>query len=170
MSAEAYGITTFCEDIRLELNGQITFVGVFTQGLHVTELPATIPKLGIYVSIVVPRSDPIDRLVTKIYFPGDNPTEPSWISEAEIGEVMRKRPHLNEAREAFFDPDVEMPHKLDQNVLLSPVTIKLEGYIKVRIEIAGRLIKAGTLKVEKFKDTNFEQNESINVDVTRSTL
>ena len=170
MSAEAYGITTFCEDIRPDRDGQVTFVGVFTTGLRVIELPATLPKLGVYVSVVVPRTDVIEKLVTKLYFPGDDPQEPSWVSEADLGEAMRDLPQLAETRPQFLDPDVDMSHKLDQNVLFSPVTIKTEGYIKVRVEIAGRLIKAGTLKVERVAPPSLDQGHTIAVDVTRNAF
>lgn len=170
MSAEVYGITTFCEDIRPERDGQVTFVGAFTTGLRVTELPTTLAKLGLFISIVVPRSETIGKLITKVYFPGDALSDPSWVSEVDIGEVIERRPLLTESRAAFQDPDIDMPHKLDQNVIFSPVTIKAEGFIKVRVEVGGHLVKAGTLKVECVESEHPADGETIAIKVTQNRL
>lgn len=48
------GSTLFCEDIREEVGGSATLVGVMPDNIGVPGVPGALPKLGIYTRFAVP--------------------------------------------------------------------------------------------------------------------
>ena len=57
---------TYCDDIRHELGNKRSLMGVYATELLVTTIPATLPKLGIAVSIITPFAEPFKKLVVRI--------------------------------------------------------------------------------------------------------
>jgi hypothetical protein len=59
--------TIFCDDIRHEINGKISYIGVYSERLFVKPLPAKLPKLCLAVRAVIPVGTPINSLVVRVY-------------------------------------------------------------------------------------------------------
>ena len=140
---DSYGVTTFCEDIRAEVGGKYTFVGVFASELALPRFPIVLPKLSFHVVVVTNRiAGPID-IALHIYFPGDENGSPTYDIPAGVSEVdVSKEP-------SYDDPDVPNHLKMYQQVIFSPVRIQQEGLIKVRMKVNELYIKAGVLRVAK---------------------
>ena len=50
-----FGLTIFCDDIRREVGGKLTFVGVYGANLEIVgQLPTIIPMLSCVVQIIIP--------------------------------------------------------------------------------------------------------------------
>lgn len=50
--------TTFCDDIRQEVGGKISLIGVYNGVMYVPQFPVTLPKLWIMATLVTPHSEP----------------------------------------------------------------------------------------------------------------
>lgn len=54
---ESYGITLFCEDIRFELGGKVSYMGIFGQDMTLAAAkPALLPKMAFAIHLSIPSS------------------------------------------------------------------------------------------------------------------
>ena len=58
--------TIFCDDIRHELGGKLSFIGVYTGHLFVRTFPVTLPKLCLALTAITPSSQPFQKLELRI--------------------------------------------------------------------------------------------------------
>ncbi|HUM92029.1 MAG TPA: hypothetical protein PLM32_11720 [Candidatus Competibacter sp.] len=58
--------TLFCDDIRHEINGKLSYIGVYSGTLFVPVFPVTLPKLCISVKIVTPANEPLRSLTLRV--------------------------------------------------------------------------------------------------------
>jgi len=58
--------TMFCDDIRHELGGKLSFIGVYSSKLFVPAFPATLPKLCLLVKIVTSAEKPLRVLNLRV--------------------------------------------------------------------------------------------------------
>lgn len=58
--------TLFCDDIRHEINGKLSYIGVYSGTLFVPVFPVTLPKLCISVKIVTPVNEPLRSLTLRV--------------------------------------------------------------------------------------------------------
>jgi hypothetical protein len=137
----AYGVTTFCDDIRDEVCVKKTLVGVYgAELLLYSDFPAILPKFGIFVQL---RFEPVTvtSATLHIYFPG---------KEAPlITQQLPIPPVENTNTVEYTDKEVTPTMSANYSLILSPVELENEGLIKVRAEINGQIIKAGTLSIKK---------------------
>ncbi|MEI2769643.1 MAG: hypothetical protein ABTR54_07555 [Candidatus Competibacter sp.] len=56
----------FCDDIRHEINGKLSYIGVYSGTLFVPVFPVTLPKLCISVKIVTPANEPLRSLTLRV--------------------------------------------------------------------------------------------------------
>lgn len=54
--------TLFCDDIRHEVGGKLSYIGVYSGGLFVPAFPVTLPKLCLSVKVVTPADQPLSSL------------------------------------------------------------------------------------------------------------
>lgn len=58
--------TLFCDDIRHEVGGKLSFIGVYSGGLFVQAFPVTLAKLCLSVKIVTPADKPLRSLKLRV--------------------------------------------------------------------------------------------------------
>jgi len=58
--------TIFCDDIRQEVSGKISYIGVYSGVLFVKAFPATLPKLCIAVKVATPGDNPLKSLTLRV--------------------------------------------------------------------------------------------------------
>jgi hypothetical protein len=51
--------TIFCDDIRHEVGGKLSYIGVYSGRLLVPGFPLSLPKLCVAVRAVAPRAQPL---------------------------------------------------------------------------------------------------------------
>ena len=135
---EPFGITTFCDDIRYELGGKYSLVGIYRDDLLIqgATFPATLPKLALSITLLFhPALPPMPPLDIKISFPGDDENTPSFGGRFET------------SIEPVPDAPQDTRRSLNLHFILSPIILKEPGSIKVRLHDQVRIIKAGTLDV-----------------------
>ena len=60
----------YCDDIREEVGGKISLMGIYTGDMIVSSMPLLLPKLCITVNAVTPIGDPLQTLCINIYKEG----------------------------------------------------------------------------------------------------
>jgi hypothetical protein len=136
----SYGTTVFCEDIRDELSGKKTYVGVFSSELIINgPLPALLPQFAFAITLLEPLSDTNTPLNIKIMVPGGNKDEVAIDIDLPV-----ERHGQSETRE--LDPSAEYLGSL-MTFKVSPLILTNEGYIRVRAYKDEKEIKLGSLKV-----------------------
>lgn len=143
----ARGHTIVCDDVRVEISGKLTLVGVYGPGLIVfQEFPVTLPKLCFLVTYSERVDTETGPLVLKIYLPGD-PADAPTVNNVFPHEEMRNapRPELGMKEYAGEKPDPTMQIRLP--IEITPVTLKEAGMIRVRMQVGDRLIRMGSIEV-----------------------
>lgn len=142
-----FGITLFCDDIRNEVDGKVTYVGVYNGGsmIFASPFPAQIPKLGIAITLALAPEEETDYSF-EVYMPGDLEGSPSisFVSPLEKSDAP-KDVAVNDHRFAIKVQGV-----------FSPVVIQKEGYIEVRAVRNNEYLRVGRLKVSSIAPTNLE--------------
>jgi hypothetical protein len=132
-----YGISIFCEDVRMEASDQRTLVGVYTDDLIVGGFPAVLPRLGIYITLIEPLPEAEGPMNIKVTIPGEH-------GEEVIVDTDLPNDRKSDAIGAESDPEYLI------NTLafrLSPLLIEREGRIKVRGFKNNEKIRLGTIYV-----------------------
>jgi hypothetical protein len=137
------GYTIFCDDIRREVGGKMTLVGIYRSEMVIhADLPIVLPKLGLAILVQSPIDRPLDRLKLLIYMPGDTES-PSVTAELVAPQAFLRFRETAEDKDAWITLNTEL--------VLSPVEVKQEGYIRARVETEGEIIRIGSLRVRKRK-------------------
>ncbi|WP_134188295.1 MULTISPECIES: hypothetical protein [unclassified Methylosinus] len=141
---EPTGYTIFCDDIRSEVGGKISLIGCYSGVMLVSgHFPIIIPKFGLSITCIS-AMEKLRQFEIKVFLPLDPDDKPS------IAENIALPPDGVDAFEPFVpdsDPDVLRLAFVTRNFILSPLEIRAEGNIKVRIVHNERLVKAGALRV-----------------------
>jgi hypothetical protein len=142
-----YGYTIFCDDIRHEVGGKVSYIGVYRERLYVHgSFPFVVPKFGFGITCLQKARLflPISKLV--IFLPGDADDKPSIEAEGPPPGYER------DAREAA-EEDSSNPHgqiRVAANVVIGPVEISQPGFIKVRAcRNNDELIRCGMLDIQQ---------------------
>ena len=137
---DIFGHSIFCDDIRNELDGKFTYVGVYASGhmLVRSQFPVVIPKFGIAIDFSQRPALFTTDLRVLIFLPGD-PDDNASV-EAEI---TGERPKTGDC------PFIRMR----ANVVFAPLAIREPGIIKVRVLREGVLHRLGTLGVRPHPET-----------------
>jgi hypothetical protein len=142
---EAYGITQFCDDIREEVNGKISLMGLYGDELIVfNALPAALPKLALVISARFPleavQARPVASLKVLIFFPEDGETP-----QIEFDVPWTLEPP--QISEALPFPDATSQYTLNRHFVLSPFVIRQEGWLRVRIQWGEERVRVGALHI-----------------------
>lgn len=134
---EADGYTIFCEDIRHEVSGQVTYVGVYTGAVTVPQFPFTLPKLAMAVHYRQPLDAPRENVRVFVYF-GEDETEPVVEAFLNISEAppLPAAPPLGDAKLIAAT-----------NVVFSPFVVEQMTVLKVRAMVGSHRVKLGTVMV-----------------------
>lgn len=139
-----FGYTVFCDDLRQEVLGKITLVGVYGAELIVYAfMPATLSKLAMSINYYERLGESDSPLELRIYLPGED--EQPAFSQLIAGEPLEKfRNH-----EVSADFPLEIPWVgMTVNIGFSPLELKEEGYIRVRMIRGDDEIKIGSLRIK----------------------
>lgn len=138
------GHTIFCDDIRAEIGGKTTFVGVYDGVMIVHgDFPFLLPKFGMAIRYMEQRGIFTAEPVTlRVFVPGDADDSPSFVAMLPAEEARKTvQMHPN------ADPNALRYLLIGSNIVLSPFVIARPGEIKVRAECGSEIVKLGSLLV-----------------------
>jgi hypothetical protein len=149
---DLYGNTLFCDDIRAEADGKVTYVGVYGSHMFVhNEFPVTLPKFAFGITFVQKKRIFDPNIGIRIFLPQDPDDAPSIKADAweqTEGTVLANLPPLMPGAVPAGQADQAIV-ALHANLIFAPFTITQPGVIKVRVERRGDLVRLGAISVGK---------------------
>ena len=140
-----FGHTVFCDDIRQEIGGKLSFIGVYSTFMYVHGVvPFAISKFGFGITYFQ-RHDVFEgNVMLKIYCPGDDNEAPTVAVElpmAELNAMPRNPPEFDSWPVGEFI-------RVDHQIVASPLVLLQTGTIKVRaVTASGDVAKIGILRI-----------------------
>ncbi len=142
-----YAHIIFCEDIRHELNGQATLVGMFRN--HMLKIPSPPPilfaQIAVIVQIIVPKQDPLDSIQVNMKL-GDQ-----VIQEVRLAEELRAL--LSNAE--TDDPDGSRRY-LSLEMKAVPLQVSATGKLFVEVLLNGKHLNHSALRF-RFQEDGVKQ-------------
>jgi hypothetical protein len=146
------GHTIFCDDIREEIGGKVTLVGVYSLYLYPAEIPCAIPKICLSIEY---REEVFnsDKIVFKVIFEEieDNikisPSSPR--KKTGIETVLVEMPVEIPPDAVAPKPKGFMMRQSRLNLQISPFPIQTRGLLKVRAYRRDEEIRLGTLIIDR---------------------
>lgn len=131
--------TLFCDDIRHEIGGKLSYIGVYSGGLFVPAFPVTLPKLCLSVRIVTPANEPLRTLILRVLKDEEN-----------LQELTLDEDQLAAASDADEDATEERIQMTQFMLVFSPIQFDEPCTLKVRVqtetgELRGMALKVGQL-------------------------
>jgi hypothetical protein len=145
---DPFGYSIFCDDIRVEIDQKLTFVGAYSAAMVVHgQFPATLPKLGFSITLFEPielAKARTEEVIVNIYLPNDPDDKPTFTINLPPNPDQVE---LDERECANEDGPLLMI--MNANLISAPLVIKGPGLIKVRALYGGKVIRLGSLKVKQ---------------------
>lgn len=134
-----FGFTVFCDDIREELGGKASYIGVYSGSLIVhTGFPVTVSKLCFATTYYQRTKDERRPVELRVTVPGEGEDALAIQGMLPVEAFDNVAPNL-----AIDDPMV----LARVNMILSPFTIVSPGFIKVRAMYGDEEIRMGLLQI-----------------------
>lgn len=140
-----FGYSIFCDDIRNEVGGKLSFIGCYNAVMFVTDVfPFTLPKFCIHLHVVTPAHEPFKLIVARCYAPGHRePIASERIeppAQAEQSRLVEEIGHV---------PAVPKFIVAAASLVFAPLKIDEPGLISVRalVDDAADELKIGSLRV-----------------------
>jgi hypothetical protein len=144
---DIYGYSIFCDDIRVEIDGKLTFVGSYGGRMYVNApFPVTLPKFAISVIFQQAKELFIPNLGIWIFLPGDSDDHPSIqgvFTEHSEGATLK---HLEQAPQLPSDIPARYVG-ITSNMTLQNLVLKEAGTLSVRVLRGDDLHRVGRLAV-----------------------
>ncbi len=136
----AFWQVLFCDDIRNEVGGKVSYMGVYKGVMRVEEaFPVTLPKFAIAVSYRQRHGE--EKPVTlQIFLPGDADDKPSI-----EGEISGEDAEMADMPDGMIDPKKPRLTVMETGLILAPFQLAQPGMIKVRALCDGQIVHIGAL-------------------------
>lgn len=131
-----FAYATFCDDIRNEVNGKMSLMGIFGSLMYLTTFPTVLPKL----CVVVTASTPADRLFKSISFKGT--LDGVVVFEMALDETQMAT--VSQSSGVIEDPKGVEAKAV---VILSPLHIAAPCKMKITVIADGEEIECGGLQI-----------------------
>jgi hypothetical protein len=140
---QSWGTTIFCDDIRAEIGGKVTLVGIYTGELVVhAPFPFMMPKFGLWINYFeVPGSISGDGKL-HVTLPGDE--KPSIETDIPMDQLRSQA--LQKLHKAD-DPEVDRWAHLVMPLVFAPLVLRQPGRILVRMHFGESIIRLGALEI-----------------------
>jgi hypothetical protein len=142
---DRYGYSIFCDDIRNEAGGKLSFIGCYNGVIFISgQFPLVLPKLCVHTHILSPSSQPFGSIAVRCYLPGDDkpfceePIEtPEQHSQTELVANLRT------------DTGAPLFIVAATSLIFTPLELRSSGLMRIRAVIdAGQEIRLGSLRIE----------------------
>lgn len=133
MSA-AYGFALFCEDVRNEVGGTQSYIGVNPGSMSASGYPIQIPKMAIVCTFVQDAREEMDGIEFVVFFDAEG-QEPTEMVRVPVEPPTDRTPGTVPGRVT----------KIAAQLMLSPVVIGTPGILRARAYRRGEEFKLGAL-------------------------
>ncbi len=145
LTMNRYGYSIFCDDIRNEAGGKLSFIGCYNGVIFISgRFPLVLPKLCVHIHIFSPAAQPFSSIVVRCYLPGD---------ERPFSEEPIETPRRGEQTElvANLKTDTGAPLFIvaATSLIFTPLELRNSGLMRVRALIdAEQELRLGSLRIE----------------------
>jgi hypothetical protein len=144
-----YGYSIFCDDIRKESGGKLSFIGCYNGVIFVSsQFPLSLPRFCIHLHIFSPSTMPFSSIVARCYTPGED--RPIFEQPIEPPEQTQQRELV-----AHLEKEAAAPLYIvaGTSLIFSPLEIRGPGLIRVRAVIDGadEEMRLGSLRIEAMR-------------------
>lgn len=137
MSAERHIFSLFADDIRHEINGKVSLIGMYQGGMNIAgKLPVSIPKLVISTYINTPVDQPFQEISIDLML---------------NDQVLQ---NLTPPPQAVQDMQDSIPQYSDTRMIsmlmvlvLQPLNVTEEGRLFVRATLDGKTLEGNALRI-----------------------
>jgi hypothetical protein len=146
---DRHGYSIFCDDIRNEVGGKLSFIGCYNAVMFVsTPFPLRLPKFCIHFHIVSPASKPYSSILIRCYTPG---------RDGPILEEPVDIPPIEDQQELVSASDHGSAPRFivaGGSLILAPLQIDSPGLIRVRALVDGKKdeMMLGSLKIAQLEE------------------
>jgi hypothetical protein len=143
---DRYGYSIFCDDIRNEAGGKLSFIGCYNGVIFISgQFPLVLPKLCVHTHVFSPASKPFNSLVVRCYLPGDD----TPFSEEAI-ETPRRSEQSELVANLKTNTDAPLFIVAATSLIFTPLELKSAGLLRVRALIDARQeLRLGSLRIER---------------------
>ncbi|MEA1832538.1 hypothetical protein U8607_10630 [Methylobacterium durans] len=123
-----YGYSIFCDDIRNEVGGKLSFIGCYNSVMFVPASgPCILPKFCVHSNIVSSADHPLPSVVLRCYCPGD--LDPIFEEKIETPVIKEQKKLVSKLEREHSAPRLIVA---SASLLLSPFEINGPGLISMR--------------------------------------
>jgi hypothetical protein len=144
---EPIGFAIFCDDIRDEVSGKISLIGIYHSLMVIHgPFPATLPKFGFFIEILEPAKLILERdfpIELSIYLPGDEEGKPSIHNILPPDPVAAKE----ELASLPWEPTRPLLAHITLKWIIAPFHLKESGTIRILAGYKDDQIRCGSLQV-----------------------
>jgi hypothetical protein len=141
------GFTIFCDDIRDELGGKTSVIGIYSGAMLIhAPFPVALPKFGFYIEILEPARLLLERdfpIEFSVYLPGDEEGKPSLLMQLPADPAAAKETYDN----LPWRPTRPLLAHTTLKWIVSPLQLKGPGAIRVLAGYKDDQIRCGGLQV-----------------------
>lgn len=130
--------TIFCDDIRQEIGGKLSLMGIYSGALFVPAFPATLPKLCLLVKVLTPVDDPLRTLKLRV-LRDDEVLQEISLNEEQLAAASDSSEDLTEEQQREERKQKKDEHVQVTQLLLAFSPLQLDGpcLLKVRVQTDG---------------------------------
>jgi hypothetical protein len=134
--------TLFCDDIRHEMGGKLSFIGVYSGGLFVPAFPVTLAKLCLSVKIVTPADEPLRSLKLRV-LKDEDVLQEIVVDEAQLAAASDSTEDITE------QPGNERIHVTQFMLVFSPILFDGPCILGVRAQTEEGEYRGMALRVDQ---------------------
>jgi hypothetical protein len=130
----------YCDDIRTEIGGKHSFMGVYNSEMVFPDFPASLPKLHAHITVTVPYEESPKHRVEIRLLHGDLVLAEAILDQATLALYPVPLPDMESAPE-------ERNLALTLDFILSPFQVPEPTRILLRAMVDGEELKGNALKI-----------------------
>jgi len=134
--------TLFCDDIRHEVGGKLSIIGVYSGALFVQAFPVTLPKLCLSVKIVTPADEPLQVLNLRI-LRDEETLQEITLDEEQLAAAF------DSAEEMTEEQRKERVQMAQFMLVFSPIQFDGPCTLRVRVQTEDGELRGMELKVDQ---------------------
>lgn len=142
----------FCDDVRVENNGKIMYIGVYKGDMIVPDTPFTWSHLNAVLKVVTPCSKPIQTLDIRVTF-GGRELLALEVPEADLKSLFDSASAMIDEKHEWIednDPSDLPPMSIAEaefRLSLSPFVAEQEGVLRVIVNADGERLRLPGLRI-----------------------
>ena len=134
--------TIFCDDIRQEIGGKLSYIGVYGGQMFVPSFPITLPKLCLAMSMITPVDTPFRKLAMRI-LKDDTQLAEGVLDETQLAGTVEASTNV------AADERKDRILALQSMFVFSPFQLEGPCTLKVRVETESGELRGVGLRIDQ---------------------